>query len=40
MAQTNPRSRLAEIIRVFINYNVVPNFVQQKSRTGKKPLKN
>lgn len=30
MAQTNPRSRLAEIIRVFINYNVVPNFVQQK----------
>ncbi|MBK1025192.1 AarF/ABC1/UbiB kinase family protein [Enterococcus faecium] len=29
MAQTNPRSRLAEIIRVFINYNVVPNFVQQ-----------
>lgn len=39
MAQTNPRSRLAEIIRVFINYNVVPNFVQQKkSRTGKKSL--
>lgn len=31
MAQTNPRSRLAEIIRVFINYNVVPNFVQQKN---------
>ncbi|WP_407956192.1 ABC1 kinase family protein [Enterococcus faecium] len=30
-AQTNPRSRLAEIIRVFINYNVVPNFVQQKN---------
>ncbi|HCC1556863.1 TPA: AarF/ABC1/UbiB kinase family protein, partial [Enterococcus faecium] len=28
---TNPRSRLAEIIRVFINYNVVPNFVQQKN---------
>ncbi|HFS4980105.1 TPA: ABC1 kinase family protein, partial [Enterococcus faecium] len=27
----NPRSRLAEIIRVFINYNVVPNFVQQKN---------
>ncbi|HFM7627235.1 TPA: ABC1 kinase family protein, partial [Enterococcus faecium] len=26
-----PRSRLAEIIRVFINYNVVPNFVQQKN---------
>ena len=31
MAQKNPRSRLAEIIRVFINYNVVPNFVQQKN---------
>ncbi len=31
MAQTNPRIRLAEIIRVFINYNVVPNFVQQKN---------
>lgn len=31
MAQTNPRSRLAEIIRVFINYNVVPNFVQQNN---------
>ncbi|EGP5184730.1 AarF/ABC1/UbiB kinase family protein [Enterococcus faecium] len=31
MAQTIPRSRLAEIIRVFINYNVVPNFVQQKN---------
>lgn len=31
MTQTNPRSRLAEIIRVFINYNVVPNFVQQKN---------
>ena len=31
MAQTHPRSRLAEIIRVFINYNVVPNFVQQKN---------
>ena len=31
MAQTNPRNRLAEIIRVFINYNVVPNFVQQKN---------
>ncbi len=31
MAQTNPRSRIAEIIRVFINYNVVPNFVQQKN---------
>ncbi|MFF6082687.1 AarF/UbiB family protein [Enterococcus faecium] len=31
MAQTNPRSRLAEIIRVFINYNVVPNFVKQKN---------
>ena len=31
MAQTNPRSRLAENIRVFINYNVVPNFVQQKN---------
>ena len=31
MAQTNPRSRLAEIIRVFINYNVLPNFVQQKN---------
>ena len=30
MAQTNPRSRLAEIIRVFINYNVCAKTLYSK----------
>ncbi len=30
MSKSTSRSRLAEIIKLFIKYNVVPNFVQQK----------
>ena len=31
MSKSTSRSRLAEIIKIFIKYNVVPNFVQQKN---------
>lgn len=31
MSKSTSRGRLAEIIKIFIKYNVVPNFVQQKN---------
>lgn len=31
MSKSTSRSRLAEIIKIFIKYNVVPNFIQQKN---------